>query len=286
MSAFGEQAAIALRAVELHGGRSQLVQQADSDKAALAAENARLSALEQECREQVRLLTSFKTGLTYSVSHEVRTSLAAMKAATELLLEGNVESGTEKFSRLLQSIARNVTRQEALVSNILDIASLENAAVSLNLERLDVASLVADATGLVIPLMNQRGQALSLSVAAGLPPLMADRQRVSQVLVNLLSNANKYAPAGSEVVLSVEARDGQMVFTVADSGPGVPAEERERIFEPFYRVRRGSDIGAPGTGLGLAIARSLIELHRGSIWVEDSPTGGAAFIFTLRIEDE
>lgn len=284
MAAFGEQAAIALRAVELHEGRARLVQQAALEKAALAAENARLSALEQECREQVRLLTNFKTGLTYSVSHEIRTSLAAMKAATELLLEGNVEWGTENFNRLLQSIARNVARQEALVSNILDIASLENAAVSLNLERLDVASLVADATGLVIPLMNRRGQALSLSVAAELPPLMADRQRVSQVLVNLLSNANKYAPAGSEVVLSVEARDGQMVFTVADSGPGVPPEERQRIFEPFYRARRGSDVGAPGTGLGLAIASSLVKLHGGSIWVEDSPTGGAAFKFTLPID--
>lgn len=254
-------------------------------QASVVMENGRLYALERERVRQLDELVRFRSLMLYNLSHELRMSLTSLKAATDLLLaEPGIEPGSEYFRRLLQSISRNAARQTTLVANIVDMANLENATLTLNLERVDVGPLVAEASSLVGPLVSQKGQTLTLSVPSDLPPLVADRQRLSQVLVNLLTNARNYAPAETEIVLAVEKQGDRMVFSVSDSGPGIPVEERQRVFEPFYRIQGRADWGVPGTGLGLAISRSLVELHGGSIWIEDSPTGGARVVFSLPIE--
>ncbi len=253
--------------------------------AAIAAERARLDSAERERSGKFDKMAAFRSGIMHNVSHELRTSLSSLKAATDMLInEKAIQPGSDYYDRLLQSISRNVARQSALVSNIVDIASLEDGRLKLTTERVDVASLVAEATSIVAPLIHQRGQTLNVSAPPNLPALVADKQRVSQVLVNLLTNARKYAPEGTEISLSVEAKNGGLAFTVSDAGPGVPQEERERIFEPFYRIQKDGDAGSTGSGLGLAIAKSLVELHKGRIWVEDSPAGGASFVFSLPIE--
>ena len=230
-------------------------------------------------------MAAFKSELVYNISHELRTSLSSLKAATDMLMEGDgTEPGGEYYGRLLHSIARNVRRQESLVANIVDMAGIEEASLHLRLERIDLTSVMTETASIMSPLISQRSQTLLVSIAPDLPQIMADRQRLSQILVNLVSNAQKYSPEGSEIAFSVELRDPNVVFTVSDSGPGVPPEERSQVFEAFYRVQEQRSRGIPGSGLGLAITRSLVDLHAGSIWIEDGPSGGAAFMVSLPIE--
>ena len=256
-----------------------------ANRAAAGIDNALVYAKERDRIVRLDQVASFKSGLVYNISHELRTSLAALKAATDLLLgEEGIEPGGEFFERLMQSISRNVARLEALVSNVVDMASLDSQSITLNLEQLGVGDFVAETTSIVAPLISKRDQTLSLSIQPDTTHIVADRQRLSQVLVNLLSNANKYTPEGSEIWLSVKNQNDKLIFSVSDSGPGIPAEDRERVFEAFYRVQGGSDVGVPGSGLGLAISKSLVELHKGAIWVEDNPSGGATFVVSLPIE--
>ncbi|MGH2542383.1 MAG: sensor histidine kinase, partial [Ardenticatenaceae bacterium] len=253
--------------------------------ASIAIEKIRSSSARGDVSGQADKMAVFKSGLMHNITHELRTSLSSLKAATDILInEKRIEPGGDYYERLLQSISRNVARQSTLVANLVDIGSLQDDTLKLRPERVDVPSLVAETTSIVAPLMRQHNQTLVVSAPPNLPEIFADRDRISQVLVNLMTNARKYAPEGSEVSLSVETKAGDVLFTVSDAGQGVPPDERERIFEPFYRMKKDSESGLSGSGLGLAIAKSLVELHRGRIWVEDSPAGGASFTFSLPIE--
>ncbi|MCH7744941.1 MAG: GAF domain-containing protein, partial [Chloroflexi bacterium] len=256
-----------------------------ANRASIGIDNALVYAKERDRIAKLDKVASFKSGLVYNISHELRTSLAALKAATDLLVgEEGIEPGGELFERLMQSISRNVARLESLISNVMDMANLDSQSITLNPERLNVGDFVAETASVVTPLIIKRGQTLSLSIQVDTAHIVADRQRLSQVLVNLLSNANKYAPEGSEIWLSVKNQGDNLIFSVRDSGHGIPDDDKERVFEAFYRVQGGSDVGVPGSGLGLAIAKSLVELHKGAIWVEDNPTGGATLMVSLPIE--
>jgi signal transduction histidine kinase len=185
---------------------------ASADYLGAEVESAHTCAIERIA--ELDRIASFKSNLVYNISHELRTSLASLKSATQMLLEEEeLEPGSEYYDRLLQSISRNVARQESLVSNIMDMATIENASLTLHLERVDAGELIAEVTSLVAPLVGQRRQALSVSVPPGLPGLVADRQRLSQVLVNLLSNAQKYSPEGSEIALDVQRLSGSACLT-------------------------------------------------------------------------
>jgi signal transduction histidine kinase len=131
------------------------------------------------------------------------------------------------------------------------------------------------------PLAAEQAVTVGLDVAAGLPPVSCDRHRLMQVLANLLGNAVKVMPGGGAIRLSVRAASGQVLFTVADTGPGIAAEDAAQIFERYWR---GQNPGYEGTGLGLAIARGVVEAHGGRIWVESAPGEGAAFTFSLPAE--
>lgn len=256
-----------------------------AEQVAPSMQNAQVYAREEERIAELDHLAQFKSSLVYNISHELRTSLASIKAATDLLVDGQgIEPSGEYYHRLLQSIARNVARQETLIYNIGDMAAIENKSVRLNAERLDIASVVAATSGILAPLMVQREQTLSVSASPDLPDIIADKQRLSQILLNLLSNAQKYSPDGSEISLSIDSQDKQVVFTVSDSGVGIPPEERERVFDAFYRVQDPNNKELPGSGLGLAIVKALADLHKGSIRIEDGPKGGAKFIVSLPTE--
>ena len=240
----------------------------------LAAEMNRLTRMDR--------MAAFKSALVYNISHELRTSLSSLKVATDMLMDGEgIQPGGELYDRLLNSIARNVSRQESLVANIVDMAGIEASSLSLRLERVDLTSVMTETASIMSPLISQRSQTLAVSIEPDLPQIEADRQRLSQILVNLVSNAQKYSPEGSEIAFGVERKGSDVVFTISDAGPGVAPEERDRVFEAFYRVQDQRSQGISGSGLGLAITKSLVELHAGSIWIEDGPSGGAAFVVSL-----
>lgn len=243
-------------------------------------ENERQRAAASEQRELM------ERDLLSMVSHELRTPLTSIKTCASTL--STIEStgdGDGPEARLLHNIERSTDRLIVLVNELLEMARLRAGRVSLNMQRLNMAEIIIETAQQVRPLLDARKQTLYVdlpergSTRWNALYVDADRRRLEQVLLNLLSNANKYAPEGSAIVLGATPRDGKVKVFVRDDGPGIEQAEQERIFEKFYRGQ--AEMRQDGTGLGLAIARSLVELHGGQIAVQSRPGKGSTFYFVL-----
>ncbi len=236
-----------------------------------------IAALVQLRREQqlARLREDFISG----VSHELRTPLAQIRMFAELL-DGDRLRTEEERKRSTGIINREARRLTNLVESILQYSRLGRATVDLNVEKLDVASAVESVIEAFKPIAAARDVKMEAQVEHGLT-LRADRDAVSQLLLNLLDNAVKYGPRGQTVTV-VAARTGSSAcLSVQDEGPGIPKHEQERVWEPYRRLDRETDGTVAGTGIGLAVVDELAALHGGRAWVEDAPAGGARFVVEL-----
>jgi len=225
----------------------------------------RLEALEGVRREFVA-----------NVSHELRTPLTSIKAFVETLLEGGFED-TAQSLRFLEIVGKHADRMSALIEDLTDLSLIETGAVSLHIERVDVAELAREVTAT----LSHRHAGSGVEVRVDLPspfPVSADRFRLEQVLINLVDNAIKFTPAGGTVMIRGREEEGRPVVVVEDTGVGIPSDSLERIFHRFYRVdqARSRDLG--GTGLGLAIVKHLMRLHGGQVRVESELGRGSRFI--------
>ena len=234
------------------------------------AEEKRIVHLEYEA-EQLR------TSLLSSLSHDLRTPLASIEGAASSLVEDQGRLSATTRRELAQSIMEESRRMTRLVANLLDMVRVESGALGVHREW----HVLEEVVGVALLRAGDRlaGRPVTTDLPAGLPLVPIDDVLIEQVLINLLENAAKYTPAGSPVEISAILRPDGVLVTVADRGPGVPDDERERIFEKFHRAARG----AGGIGLGLAICRGIITAHGGRLWVDHRPGGGAAFRFTLPI---
>ena len=217
--------------------------------------------------------------LLSSVSHDLRTPLAAITgAASTLLMEGH--SITEEYKKeLLRSIHEEGARLARMVTNLLDVSSLESGSVKLNKELYFIEELIGSALMRVEnKLTNHK---VLTDIEYGLPLLRLDGLLIEQVLINLLENAGEFTPKGTTVTISAHISKPDIHVMVADNGPGIPRGEEERIFEKFYIGHNNAD--HKGGGLGLAICRGIIRAHGGKIWGQNAPDGGAIFTFTLPI---
>src|SRR5581483_5935764 len=213
-----------------------------------------------------------KTALLRSVSHDLRSPLTAISAASEVLL-GDVLAPDER-DELLTSIRLQVQRLDRLVANLLDLSRLEAGAATPVAELWPVDTLVARA----LEALGPDGERIDVSVPDELPAVRVDAAQVEHALVNLLENALEHSSPAEAVELSAAAVEGEVVFRVVDRGPGIAAAEQESIFEPFRQGRSG----APhGSGLGLAIARGFVQVNGGRIWVDSAPGRGATFAVGL-----
>jgi two-component system, OmpR family, phosphate regulon sensor histidine kinase PhoR len=212
-----------------------------------------------------------------NLSHELRTPLANIDLAAQTLKDG-VTRDPALTQRMLTQIQAQVQVLSQLSQEMMDLAQIESGQVLLKLVPTPVAPLVTRAVANLLPQAVMKAQHLSRVVPEDLCALM-DEQQVARAIGNLLHNAIKFTPDGGIISVSAEAVDDDIRFCVADSGPGVPPGEQERIFERFYKQDRSRTRG--GTGLGLAIARHIVEGHGGRIWVESRPGEGARFYFTL-----
>lgn len=228
---------------------------------------------------QAHEVDRMKTEFISTVSHELRTPLTSIKGSLALLLDGSTPL-EEEAADLLHVSKRNADRLVRLVNDILDISKIEAGRLELDLSALRPERLCEDSVAGIDGFAKKVGVRVRSEVAGDLPAVLADPDRIVQVLTNLLSNALKFSPPGEEVVLRAQ-RDGPAVrFQVEDHGPGIPADFREKLFTRFAqsdRARREQE----GTGLGLAICRALVVKHQGDIWVESEPGRGANFFFTL-----
>lgn len=206
------------------------------------------------------------------LAHDLESSLLALAKNAELLREVGPDLSHEQEGHLAR-IERTTQRMKGLLHGVRNLAQ-----ESVQLERVPLDAVVDEVLEALGPIASEHSA--EVAIHAPLPTVVGDRSQLVQLFQNLISNAIKYGPAeAGRVTLSASRTPGAWRIAVADQGPGIAPEERERVFEPFYRLRRNGR--RPGTGLGLAICRRVAENHGGSLIVQPAATGGATFIFTL-----
>ncbi len=242
---------------------------------ALALEGVRLSL--EVRRAELEVQTSrLKAALFAGVTHDVKTPLAAVMAAVTSLIEGQGFSEEDRREHL-ETIRQEVERLHRVVNNLLDVARLRAGALVASKVPSGVDEVMESVLNRLRPLLGERR--VDIRVADDVPEVPMDVVQIDQVLTNLIENALKFTPPDAPISLIAVGHPGAVRVTVCDRGPGIPKEDRARIFEPF---ERGS-ASTSGTGLGLAIANAIVVAHGGRMWAADNPGGGAAFTFELPV---
>jgi signal transduction histidine kinase len=236
-------------------------------------------AAERE-QERLRELEQMKDEFLSTAAHELRTPLTTIVMSAGLALEQlqklvEVEHLDPRIVDLVGLVVEGSQRMHSLVNDLLDLTRLEQGRATFSLETLDLREVVTASVEAVAPLFESKNQKLGVRLPETYCGIRGDRQRLEQVVINLLSNANKYSPPGAQVEIRAIRSGDECLVAVRDGGPGVPADERELIFDRFYRSSLHRTDRTASTGLGLPIARKVAEMHRGLVWVEPAPGGGA-----------
>ena len=244
-----------------------------------AGEFAQLAQAFNQMAERLQNTEQMRSQLLGDVSHELRTPLTAIKGSMEALVDGVLPAEPATFAQ----IEMEADRLQRLVNDLQELSRVEAGAFNLDRQALAVADLVKAAVASVSPQFQQKGVSLTSDLPDHLPGVQGDPDRLLQVLINLLSNACQYTPAGGAVQLQARASRSEVQISVTDSGIGIPAEHIPHLFTRFYRVDKSrSRQAGGGSGIGLTIARHMVEAHGGRIWVESSGDGkGSTFAFTL-----
>ena len=267
-----------------------VVELADGRQATLAVTGARLTPPEEGDAEVAlvfrdvseeeavhRLLGHFLA----NVAHEFRTPLSALAASTEMLLDRTSELSPAELETLLTSLHVGVVGLQTLVDNLLESASIEAGRFRVYPRPSDLGEIIAEAMRTMQPLLDKRGQRLTVELPAAIPMVEADPRRTAQVLVNLLSNASKYGPEHSAIGVEATLRGEWVRVSIADRGPGIPSEYRKLLFRRFVPPSPGANEAQYGAGLGLSVVKAIVEAHGGQVGVDDRPGGGSIFWFTI-----
>jgi PAS domain S-box-containing protein len=226
-----------------------------------------------------------KSELISTVSHQLRTPMTSIKGYTDLLYLETVGEINEAQRRFLSIIKSNADRLAVLANDLLDISRIETGRIRLNLEFIHTSAIADEIAASLREQIEEKGLNLKLNIPESLPPIWGDRDRVTQILTNLIDNACHYTPAGGQITISAQLRGHFLQVSVADTGIGIAPKDREKIFDRFYRADHPLVHEIAGTGLGLSIAKSFVKMHGGEIWVESEPDWGSTFSFTLPLAE-
>ncbi|PIU42294.1 MAG: hypothetical protein COS99_01020 [Candidatus Omnitrophica bacterium CG07_land_8_20_14_0_80_42_15] len=228
-----------------------------------------------------------KNELISTVSHELRTPLTTMKTFVSIVSDGIAGPVTGDQKEYLNIIMSNMNRLGRMINDLLDISKLEAGRMELKKRLVDLALLIKDQLASFMPEAENKKITLSSGLPEKLPQLYIDPDRIAQVLMNLIGNALKFTPEGGSVKIQAQELDDSIQVQVVDTGVGIAKENFSKLFDRFQQIDRKPGPGAKGTGLGLAISKSIVDLHKGKIWVESEIGKGSKFIFTLpKIEEE
>ncbi|MCC6555229.1 MAG: PAS domain-containing sensor histidine kinase, partial [Polyangiaceae bacterium] len=255
-----------------YGPRDVRVARGIASLAALALDNARLY-------DVARRAIDARDGVLGIVAHDLRNPLNAVVLQARLL-RGRATAPEDERQRAADLIARAAARMNRLIQDMLDVARLETGALAIARDRLAVEHVVAEAVEAARAALPPASLALHVDIAGGLPDISADRGRLLQVLDNLISNAIKFTAPGGHITVGAAPREDEVLFRVADTGPGMPAEHVARAFDRFWQATKADRRGA---GLGLPIVKGIVEAHGGRIWIESQVGVGTTFYFTLPV---
>jgi two-component system phosphate regulon sensor histidine kinase PhoR len=230
----------------------------------------------------LRKLERVRRDFVANVSHEFKTPLTAIQGFSETLLGGAIDDPQNR-ERFLGIILEHSRRLARLTDDLLKLSKMDADRLELEIRRVSVAELIESCLETAQHRARGKDIRISVKLPAGLPDIAGDRRRLAEILQNLLDNATQYTLAGGQITLSAEARDAEAIFTVSDTGIGIPKTDQPRIFERFYRVDAARSREAGGTGLGLAIAKHLVEVHGGRIWVDSEVGQGSQFHFSIPV---
>jgi len=241
------------------------------DRARLRQEGLQIEVLQRT--------DTLRAALLSSISHDLRTPLASIKASASSLLQDDVQWSDEERRSFALAIEREADRLNRLVANLLDMSRIEGGALQPEKEWYPIDELIHDVLG---HMQSQLlGREVKTDIPDDLPPVQLDYLEIEQVMTNIIENAVRYTPSDSPIDVSVQTEGDQMIISVADRGPGIPPADLERVFDKFYRVLGRTSERPTGSGLGLAVSKGLVEAHGGHIWVENRQEGGSVFRFTL-----
>ncbi len=215
-----------------------------------------------------------------TLNHELKTPLTSIIAAAGLLAEELEATDDQSYQKLIQTIIQNANTLETRLAEILDIVKTGSGKLQLQLEPVDMKSLILGTCMQISPLLRSRQQTLNTDLPDSIPIIHGDGQRLEQVLLNLMTNAAKFTPEGGNITVQVRKQDTGLVVGVHDDGIGIAKEEQDRLFKPYSRLSSDRQ-RHPGLGLGLALAKQVVELHGGRIWVNSEPGKGSMFSFFI-----
>jgi len=229
---------------------------------------------------ELRRLERVRRDFVANVSHEFKTPLTAIQGFAETLLGGALDdmANRERFVEIIREHSQRLAR---LTDDLLKLSRIEAGQLDLEVRSVNVAALIHSCVETARFKAQAKGLRVDVQVQPGIPDIRGDNARLAEVLQNLVDNALQYTPAGGRIDVQARAEDHSVVFTVADTGIGIPESDLERIFERFYRVDDARSREAGGTGLGLSIARHIVEAHGGRIWVESAIGQGSRFYFSI-----
>ena len=230
-----------------------------------------------------REIADMKNEFVSTVSHELRTPLTSIKGYVDLILDGSAGEINEVQQDFLGIVKENSDRLVELINEMLDISRIESGRVHLRVEPMGIAESIDGSVDTFRAVLAQTGRSIEIHVPANLPPVIADRDRVGQVMINLLSNALKYSPGGGRVDVTASHNGDFVTVAITDQGLGIGKEDLKRLFTKFYRVDSAMTREIGGTGLGLSICKNIIELLGGEITVKSKLGSGSTFSFTLPV---
>ncbi len=251
--------------------------QLEQKSKALEKATAELKAANQRLTE----LDQMKDDFLSTVTHELRTPLTSIRSFSEILHDSPDLDLAER-QHFLTIIIRESERLTRLINQVLDLTKIETGRMKWQITQVDLAEVINQSVLSLRGLFEERDIEVDVHVPHYVPPIRADRDQLIQLVINLLSNAQKFSPAGTgRVAVDLKAENGIAIVSVADNGPGIPRNEQEKIFEKFHQVRAGRTGNPMGSGLGLAICRGIVEHLGGRIWVESDPGRGSTFFFSV-----
>ena len=255
-----------------------------ADQAVIAIENVRLFNEIEDKSHQLEEASRNKSEFLANMSHELRTPLNAIIGFNDVVRQGIVGEVNEKQSEYLGDVRTSAQHLLSLINEILDLSKVEAGRMELEAETFSLGDVI----GSSVAIIRERATSHAITVQASVPDdigaIDADQRKVKQILFNLLSNAVKFTPDGGRIEVRVARSDGEIVVSVRDTGVGIAAADRDRLFEEFRQVR-GTGRAHEGTGLGLALSRKFVELHGGRMWVESEVGSGSTFTFTLPVTE-